>query len=779
MMTTLPPALIALAAYPQFINWKPVPRGNGKVDKLPLNPRNGQVCNAHDKAAHVTAEEAFATGMRVAFVFTDDDPFFFIDIDDAMTVEGWSDVAKQICATFAGCGIEVSQSNTGMHIFGVIPPGDHPHGCNNKTLGTQFYTSDRFVALTGVNTVGDVGYSPDVAVYKNWISEYFPVVYTAPGAPEGWTIEPVPEWVGPDDDETLISKMLKAKSSRGILGGTATIKQLWEADEIALSKIFPDTAGDQGRAFDWSVADSALCAHLAFWTGKNCERMDRLFQQSALSRDKWTEREKYKETTILRAVANCSNVYKQRKLPPAPVDSDNTPGFQFCTLQDQLKLFHGCCYVRDVHRVFVPDTGDLLRPEQFRATFGGHVFTLDAMGDKTTRNAWEVFTESQAHQFPQVHTARFNPELTPGEIGEYEGLKFINTYFPIVTTRTAGDPGPFLELISKMLPEKHDRDILLAYLAACVQYPGVKFQWAPLLQGVEGNGKSFIGACLTHAIGERYTHSLDPKDIGNIFNSWVCRKLLVIVEEVHTQGRTDVIKTLGWLIANRRIPMQAKGQDQVTGDNRANFLMFTNPKDAVQKTRRDRKFCIFYTAQQEPEDLIAAGMGGTYFPELFNWGRDKGFAIINEYLHTYKIPEVFNPAKNCHRAPDTTSTPAVLINSLGVIEQDIIDAVESSKSGFTDGWISSLAISSLLKELHMKLPVNQRRGMLKDLGYVPHPALTKGRVNNNIAIEQGKPILYVKVRHPAYSITDAAMVSRVYQEAQGYITAPSTIRRTA
>ena len=79
-MASLPPALQAMAAYPQFINWKPVPRGNGKTDKLPVNPHNGQVCNAHDREAHVTAEQAFATGMRVAFVFTDNDPFFFIDI---------------------------------------------------------------------------------------------------------------------------------------------------------------------------------------------------------------------------------------------------------------------------------------------------------------------------------------------------------------------------------------------------------------------------------------------------------------------------------------------------------------------------------------------------------------------------------------------------------------------------------------------------------------------------------------------------------------------------
>jgi len=770
-MKELPQALAALAEYKQFICWRAVPAEGGKTDKLPVNPRTGQVCNAHDPTAWVTAEEALATGMPIAFVLTDQDPNFCLDIDNCLNPDGtWSPTAVALCAIFAGCAVEVSQSGKGLHIFGVQTMR-LPHSSDNKTIGSQFYTTRRFIALTGTGITGNAGLAPDPKVYSDFIDNYFPPRAVTVGG--DWTSGPDPLWDGPEDDTELIKRMLKAKSARGILGKTVTVKQLWEADEDALGKIFPDDQGTQARAFDWSLADAALCSHLAFWTGKNCERMDALFQKSALVRGKWREREEYKINTIQFAVSNCQRVYKQRGKPDSavvPQDGEVTrPGFQFFTLQDQAKLFEGCCYVRDIHRIFVAD-GGLLKPDQFRATFGGYVFALDAMGDKTTRNAWEIFTESQAVRFPRVHTTCFRPELAPGAIIDREGIQAVNTYVPAPTPRVEGDPAPFLDFLARLLPVPRDREILLAYMAACVQHIGVKFQWAPLLQGVEGNGKSFIGRCLTKAIGEKYTHKVNPKDIGNVFNSWLTGKLMILIEEVHTKDSVGTIETLKWMVTDERVPLQAKGQGQITGDNRANFFMSSNHRDAIKKTMHDRRFCVFYTAQQEFKDLAASGMSGAYFPNLYDWAKNKdGYGIVTNYLMEYSIPAELNPALTCHRAPVTSSTDDVIISSRGLIEQDVIEATESDRPGFTGGWISSMAFDRLLESKRVVIPMNRRREILKELGYVPHPALRNGRVNNAILQEGGKPRLYVKEGHAAWVIPEACEVTRAYQAAQGYV----------
>jgi hypothetical protein len=40
-------------------------------------------------------------------------------------------------------------------------------------------------------------------------------------------------------------------------------------------------------------------------------------------------------------------------------------------------------------------------------------------------------------------------------------------------------------------------------------------------------------------------------------------------------------------------------------------------------------------------------MTGDYFPRLYAWLEADGFAIVSELLHTYPIPDEFNPATGC------------------------------------------------------------------------------------------------------------------------------------
>ena len=57
-----------------------------------------------------------------------------------------------------------------------------------------------------------------------------------------------------------------------------------------------------------SEADLALCCMLAFWTGGDASKIDTLFRASDRMRDKW-EREEYRHSTILRALAQVTDHY--------------------------------------------------------------------------------------------------------------------------------------------------------------------------------------------------------------------------------------------------------------------------------------------------------------------------------------------------------------------------------------------------------------------------------------------------------------------------------------
>lgn len=783
-MQHIPDALAGLAAYPQFCLYylSPSTKKPGKFDKFPVDWRSGKTASAHDPAIWTTFDNAIAQvaagkAHGVGFVFTDNDPFFFVDIDNALQPDGtWSAIANSLCAAFPGAAIEVSQSGRGLHIIGSGANAANPtHRCKNIPLGLEFYTTGRFVALTGTHAVGDV--RAEMGTVVQWLeAQYFP-----PGADvvnsDGWTDGPREDWRGPADDDDLIRRALNSRSAAGVFGSKATFADLWERNVSVLASVYPDS----DREFDESQADAALASHLAFWTGCDMERMHRIMQRSALKRDKWEREDYLTRFTIPNAVSVQRDVCKDKEVQvpihaPTSATGEVTQavgkvktGETYFSPQQQMELFAGCVYVQDAHRVLVP-SGAMLKPDQFKTMYGGNIYILDNGNEKTTRNAWEAFTESNVNECPKVEGTCFRPELPAGAIVTIDGWRYVNTYTPIAVPRAQGDASPFWNHLAKILPVERDRQILIAYMAACVQHKGVKFQWCPLLQGVEGNGKTLFSRVVANAIGERYTHWPRADQVSSKFNSWLEGKIFIGMEDVYLpEDRGEVWEILKPMITNDRQPVEPKGVDQRSARVCCNFLLNTNHKDAIKKTRNDRRIATFYTAQQEQADLARAGMGGAYFPNLYKWAREGGYAIVAEILNTYAIPDEFNPATDCQIAPDTSTTAQAIEESLGGVEQEIMEQIESGAVGFMGGWISSFFLGKLLDKLGRSRSITHRRrdALLANLGYVKHPGLTGGRVNNTVAPDAGKPILFVKMGTPEAALEGGAEIARAYTVAQG------------
>ena len=149
----------------------------------------------------------------------------------------------QACEELAGCAVEVSSSGRGLHLFGTgfVPP----HGSRNATLHTEFYTSKRFVALTGASAVGDASFAP--ANLGAYVQRHFPVPTGGQGGIDAgwWSDAPVPQWRGPTDDDALIGRALKSRSGASVFGGKASFEDLWDADADRLGAAFPpDRQGD-------------------------------------------------------------------------------------------------------------------------------------------------------------------------------------------------------------------------------------------------------------------------------------------------------------------------------------------------------------------------------------------------------------------------------------------------------------------------------------------------------------------------------------------------------
>jgi len=772
--------------YNQFILYQLVPSTTrpGKADKLPTDWQTGQVANAHDPAIwtdHYTATVAaklFGTGYGVGFVFTENDPLWFLDIDNCRDAAGnWSQLALDLIARLPGALVEVSISGKGLHIIGS---GKVPsHACKNTTLGLEFYHTGRFVALGYTDQATGDSAIDLTAEVAGIIADYFPTSVSSEAVDTDWTDAPVVPQYGITDDDELIRAACASSSAASTFGNRARFVELFDADQTALSAAFPDGYGN--RAYDASSADAALVKHLAWWSGGNCEQMRRIMLRSALKRDKW-EREDYVRRTILSATRTQDTWYERRvadaEPEPAAVPSDHVThslstgrwvqGSVFLNADDQIKKFAGHVYIRDMRRIMAPN-GTCYSKETFDDWHAGYKYVLDDQG-KTTDSAWQAFVGSQLYRFPKVDSGAFRPTLPHGAIWTEGEREYVNTYYPVKTACKAGDISPFADYMRRAFPVQRDSDILLAYAAALVQYPGVKFQWCPLIQGTHGNGKSFFSECVIEAIGREYWFSPKASELTGKFNDWIYRRLLITVEDIYVPShKADVIEALKPMITGSYLEIEGKGSDRVTREICANFILNSNHKDAIRKTRDDRRFAIFYSGQQSVDDIARDGMDGDYFPDLYAWARAGGYAIINEYLRSYQIPDELNPATRCHRAPRTSSTEEAITASRSPVEQEIEHACDQERPGFKGGWISTHYLDVLLKELNVTIARNKRRDLLTGMGYCVHPGLasTDGRVNNPVMPDGPtvKPRLYVRCGHSTSQMQGIEAV-RAYEEAQ-------------
>lgn len=771
-MHQLPPPLAALASHRQFLLWRTVPGANGKPTKLPCD-MTGRVVDAHDPQHWMDAATACGMselqGLGVAFVLTSTDPFFCIDVDHALQGAQWSPLAQQLCAQFAGAAVEVSTSGAGLHIFGRYVTLA-PHRSKNIDLGIELYTEQRFIALTGTGAAGDAG-TDHTAALAAATAAYWPPRTAADGAPEGWSTEPRADWRGPTSDEDLIRRALASKSAGSVFGHRASFADLWERNEDVLAGAYPDPSGM--RTYDGSSADAALAQHLAFWTGCDCARIDRLMRASGLAREKY-EREDYLERTVLTAVRMQREVLQDALVAPpehlatqAPAPAE--PVATFLTPADQIAFFQGCTYVSEHHRALVPG-GHMLKPDQFKVAYGGRSFVMDAQNARVSKDAWEAFTQNQCYRPPIADTTCFKPTEAPGALLREGSRSLVNTWWPPEVKRVKGDPALFLRHLELLLPVERDRRIVLSYAAACVQYPGVKFQWCPLIQGTEGNGKTVISRCIAEAVGQRYTHWVRADRVTAQFNAWLVNNLFIAVEDIYVpESKRETWEIVKPMITGDRIEVEGKGVDQRTREICCNFLLNSNHKDAVRKTRNDRRLAFFYTPQQTALDALACGMTPAYFARLYDWlKREDGYAIVSEFLATYPIEAEFNPAGACTRAPNTSSTEEAIGASLGSVEHEVLEAIETQAPGFKGGWVSSIQLDALLTRsgYDKRVPRNKRRELMDALGFVWHPALPEGRTLADVLPDGGRPRLYVRLGSPAAMIPSAADVGRAYSAAQ-------------
>lgn len=294
----------------QWVCWIYIVR-DGKKTKCPISPTNGGNASSTDPATWSTFEQALAACRAcaelegVGFVFSADDPFAGVDLDnciDLMTgrAKPWAQVFLGQLDSYS----EVSPSGTGVKMFvRASKPGPRcKTTCEDGAV--EIYGDGRFYTFTGHSLhtpAKDVEerQGPVDAIYAQLFQKR-----TSSGVSKRSAMACANPAALTDDEIIRIAR--KAQPS-----GPA-FSALW-------SGTWEGTFGSQ------SEADSSLVFRITFYT-KDAAQIDRIFRQSGLFRSKWDEprgESTYGQATIEHALAMVDGQYQLRAQRRTPLSASS------------------------------------------------------------------------------------------------------------------------------------------------------------------------------------------------------------------------------------------------------------------------------------------------------------------------------------------------------------------------------------------------------------------------------------------------------------------------
>ena len=506
-----------------------------------------------------------------------------------------------------------------------------------------------------------------------------PVVAPPPPVAQEWTEEPAAEWRGPTDDEELLRRAIGSKSASAAFGSRASFADLWHADPVALTRAYPAAGRVDGTPYDASQADAALAQHLAFWTGKDCERIKRLMDRSALARDKWN-REDYLPRTILGAVGRQFEVFvdeaarRREQIEEAMRIGEGSDEIRLAgtiTLDEMLPRF---VFIQDGQQVV-----DLQQPQHvaalgdWKATFKASTTTLEVKGQfnfdgtpktKTYETAalWEKNPKRQI-----AHAVTFKAggrRVT----ADPKGREALNTWSPVDRSVPPGDASLFLEHVGYLFGDDAPR--FLDWLAHIEQRPGElpHHGWVHI-SDTHGTGRNWLAGVVARLWPGYGAINFDLSGMLRTgFNDRLSSKLIAVVDEIREGGndaKWDNAETMKRVITEEYRTINPKFGRIREEFNACRWLIFSNHISALTLDEHDRRFNVVHNE--------APPRAPDYYARLYASLKEPAFIAGVAHLLRTRDLSSFNPGAH---AAMNAAKEAVVAASRSEADEALVELVK-------------------------------------------------------------------------------------------------------
>lgn len=299
-------------------------------------------------------------------------------------------------------------------------------------------------------------------------------------------------------------------------------------------------------------------------------------------------------------------------------------------------VMKGWVWVADASKFIRRTDLKQFKPDQWNSLYAG----LEPDGSILTK-VWKGKTP--VRRFESLAYLPGRPELVKG--GTY------NIWRPSRIEPTEGDVSVIERHMELMFPDPLERGYVIDFMHFLCVRPEVKLQFALLIQGAQGTGKTAIGMLMKRIIGAANVVEPSPDELRKNWTKWQEGASLALLEELMMEGRLAVANKMKPVITNETLRIEDKNAPLYSIPNHLNIMGFTNHKDAVKLEEGDRRWLILFSPMV-PQDEA-------YYERLFRFIDGPGPA---RWLHRLMDHEpTLNPKG---RAPDTAAKAEMRETSL-------------------------------------------------------------------------------------------------------------------
>ncbi|HLP69140.1 MAG TPA: DUF5906 domain-containing protein, partial [Rhizobium sp.] len=307
-------------------------------------------------------------------------------------------------------------------------------------------------------------------------------------------------------------------------------------------------------------------------------------------------------------------------------------------------------------------------------------------------NLWEIETVYRRMYMP--HEDRYFV---------YNGQRFVNFYteigVPDVPESLSSDEKAAIKRVkahfAHLFASERDRKLLLDWLAYTVQERR-RISWAPLIQGTQGDGKTFFARMLKVVLGWENVAIVPGEALEEKYNHWMEGALLVFFEEVRLHGanRYEAINRMKPWITNDNITIRAMHRGSYEVVNTASIIAASNHKDAIPAGQQDTRYFPMFSRWQTKERLDAFERENPgYYTDLY--GALEYGGALRRWLLNHEISDEFNAAA---RAPKSSNRAEMLALSASDEEEAFNEALaESDNRGFSKMILDSTLLDDELE----------------------------------------------------------------------------------